>query len=143
MRIAQLRPFQHLEWHPGRGELRRFAVGMLVGFALVGALAAVRRHGVGTASLVFWGLGVALALGALVPGLGRAVYLAVYLPTSVVGFVVSHIVLTLIFFLVFTPLAVTLRLMGHDLLRLRPGRQGAQWLPRSGDRSRDSYYRQF
>jgi hypothetical protein len=116
---------------------------MFVGFAVIGLIVAWRAGGFGRGAFVCWIIGAALAIAAFTPGLGRLAYLLVYLPTSVIGYVVSHIVLGLIFFFVFTPLAVLLRLMGKDLLQLRAARGQTRWrrVKEVGDANR--YYRQF
>ena len=75
----------------------------------------------------FWGIGLGLAVAALIPGLNRVAYLAVYLPASFVGHYVSKIVLFLVFFLVFAPIGILLRVLGKDLLRLRPAKPRAVW----------------
>ena len=133
--------FQHVKWHPDARELRRFAVAMLIGFAVLGLLAAWRAGGITNNSIVLWSIGAALAMAAFVPKLGRVAYLAVYLPTSIIGYVVSNVMLALMFFFVITPLGIILRLLGKDFLRQR--RQKGQWMPVKAARSTDSYYRQF
>ena len=142
MDITALPFFQHVKWQPDARELRRFAVAMLIGFALLGLFSAWRASGVNTSSLVLWGIGAFLAGAAMVPGLGRVAYLAVYLPTSIIGYVMSHIILALMFFFLITPLGIILRLKGKDPLRQRrPKRPG--WTPVDGVKSEDTYYRQF
>jgi hypothetical protein len=143
MDLTHLPMFQHVRWEPDRGELRRFAIAMLVGFAVLGLLTAWRVGDFGTKTFVLWGLGIGLAVGALVPAVGRLVYLGIYLPTSVIGFVVSNIVLLLLFFFLFVPLGLILRLRGKDLLQLRRRQNGRNW--RQHDEAKDaaSYYRQF
>lgn len=140
MDIKDLPFFQHVKWQPDDGELRRFAIAMLIGFFVLGALSAWRAGGLGTGSIVLWTIGAVLASAAFVPGLGRIAYLAVYLPTSIIGYLASHVMLTLMFFVVITPLAIVLRLLGKDVLqqRHRPG-----WTPVKGVKNEESYYRQF
>ena len=140
MDLAALPFFQHVKWRPDARELRRFAIAMLIGFGLLGLLAAWRAKGVGTGSIVLWGIGVFLATAAFVPRVGRVAYLAVYLPTSIIGYVVSHVILALMFFFVITPLGVVLRLMGKDLLQRK---EKTGWIPVKEIKSKDSYYRQF
>ena len=135
--------FKHINWRPDAGELRRFAVAMLIGFAVLGLLSAWRGGGIGTASITLWSIGVVLAVAALVPGVGRVAYLAVYLPTSIIGYVVSNVILALMFFLVITPLSMILKLMGKDLLQQKRPRDTTQWTPVKNGKTEDSYYRQF
>ena len=141
--MRTLAPFKHVNWDPDAAELRRFAVSMLIGFAVLGLLAAWRHHAFGTTTFVLWAVGAALAVAAFVPGLGRAAYLAVYVASSAIGYVVSHVILFAIFFLIFTPIAFLLRLMGKDLLQLRVPAGQSLWVERPAPRGKDSYYRQF
>jgi hypothetical protein len=143
MKFTELPFFQHVQWRPDRNELRRFAISMLVGFAVIGLIFIWRAGDFSRGALICWAIGAALAIAAFTPGLGRVAYLLVYLPTSVIGYVVSHIALGLIFFFIFTPLGLLLRLMGKDLLQLRAARGQTNWrrVREVGDANR--YYRQF
>ena len=132
--------FRHVKWNPDARELRRFAVAMLIGFAVLGLLAAWRAGGINNVAIVLWSTGVVLAVAAFVPKLGRVAYLSVYLPTSIIGFVVSTVILTLMFFLVITPLGILLRLLGKDLLQQQ---RQKRWTPVTRVKTEDSYYRQF
>ena len=143
MNIKALPFFQHIKWQPDARELRRFSVAMLIGFFVLGALSVWRAWGIGTGSIVLWGIGVFLASAAFVPRLGRIAYLAVYLPTSIIGYVVSHVVLALMFFFVITPTAIILRLLGKDVLQQRRDKKQPGWIPVKGVKNEESYYRQF
>ena len=140
MKLTALPFFQHVKWHPDFRELRRFAVAMLIGFAVLGLLATWRAGGISRAAAILWTTGVVLAIAAFVPRLNRIAYLAVYLPTSIIGYFVSTLLLALMFFLVITPLGIILRLLGKDFLQKRPRKQ---WTPVRSVKSEDSYYRQF
>ncbi len=143
MNVAALPFFRHITWEPDARELRRFAVAMLVGFSLVGLFSTWRSGGIATASIILWGVGLVLAFAAFIPHLNRLTYLAVYLPASIMGYVVSHVMLALMFFFVITPLGVVLRLMGKDLLQLGGNREQSRWNRVNGVKNEDSYYRQF
>ena len=142
MKIAALPFFQHVKWRPDAKELRQFAVAMLIGFFVLGLLSVWRGKGITSGAIVLWGIGAFLAMAAFVPKLNRLAYLAVYLPTSIIGYFVSHILLGLMFFLVITPLGFLLRLMGKDLLQKRRQAKAA-WTPVKSVSSEDRYYRQF
>ena len=113
---------------------------MLIGFAVLGSLAAWRAGGISTTAIVLWSAGAFLAIASFVPKLNRLAYLAVYLPTSIIGYVVSHVLLGLMFFFIVTPLGIVLRLLGKDFLQQK---RQSQWTPVRGVKSEDSYYRQF
>ena len=143
MKIASLPFFKHVNWRPDARELRRFAVAMLIGFTVLGLLSVWRGWGITTTSVVLWSAGAVLAIAAFIPGLGRVAYLTVYLPTSIIGYVVSNVILALMFFLIITPLGILLRLMGKDVLQQRRQKNSTQWTPVKGVKTEDSYYRQF
>jgi hypothetical protein len=64
--------------------------------------------------------------------------------TSPLGFVLSYVVLGLIYFVVFTLIGWALRLCGYDPLQRRYDRQAkTYWVTRREQRSRASYFRQF
>ena len=134
---------ERVNWHPDGRELRRFAVAMLIGFSLMALLSAWRAKGLAQSSVVLAAIGFSLAIAAFIPKLGRVAYLAVYVSSSFVGHVVSNIVLALIFFLVFTPLGILMRLMGKDLLQQRRPKQQSGWKRVARVKTEDSYYRQF
>ena len=143
MKIATLPFFQHVKWRPDARELRRFAIAMLIGFFVLGVLSAWKTKGVHMGSIVLWSIGASLAVTAFVPKLGRIAYLAVYLPTSIIGYVVSNVMLTLMFFLVITPLGIVMKLMGKDVLQQRRPDRPTQWTPVKETKNEESYYRQF
>lgn len=141
--MKNLHCFQHVKWNPDRAELRSFAIAMLVGFGILGAIAAVRGGAIVDASKLLWSAGAILAICAPIPGLGRAAYLAVYLPASVMGWIVSHVLLTVVFYGPFTIIGALMRLTGTDslMLRLAPGETA--WRPAKPPGAEQSYYRQF
>lgn len=116
---------------------------MVIGFTFLGLVAAWYSGEFAMRTYILWGVGIALAAFAFIPGLGRIAYLAVYLPSSIVGYVVSHIVLAVLFITVFLPIGIILRLTGKDLLRLRPKGPRALWQPLEKKADLKSYYRQF
>lgn len=59
------------------------------------------------------------------------------------GKVISPIVLGLIFFGLFTPLAIGMRLLGRDELRLRTKEKNTYWASRDDEIQPDSFTRQF
>src|SRR5262245_55776826 len=110
MTFKNLPFFQHVQWDPDRKELFNFARAMVIGFAVIGVLVAWRRHELGTVTFALWITGAVLAVLSVIPGVGRFAYLAVYVPTGIIGFIVSRVILTLIFFLFFVPFGVLLKL---------------------------------
>ena len=132
------------ELKTGARDLRKF--GLTVG----GVLAAL--------GLVMWARGkahfpwflapgiVLLTLGAALPKALKSVYLAWMGLALALGFVVSHVVLTVFFFLVITPVGWVAGLLGKDFLRLKLDRGApTYWLPRqpSKPKAPSDYERQY
>ena len=59
------------------------------------------------------------------------------------GIIVSPIVLGVIFFGLFTPIATLMRLIGRDELKLKLSRKASHWIPRSEPIKSESFKNQF
>ncbi|HEU0037957.1 MAG TPA: SxtJ family membrane protein [Verrucomicrobiae bacterium] len=124
-------------------DLRKF--GLLVGgvFAVLGLLFLIRHK---AHYPYFLMPGVVLTVsGAIFPRALRTIYIAWMAVAVVLGFVMAHIILTLFFFLVITPIGLVARLFGKDFLGLKLDRQGATYWIRRGQKSKAqaNYERQF
>ena len=131
------------ELKTGRRELRNF--GLLVGgvFAIIGLVMWARGK-----PLYPWFLapGVVLLLfGAIAPKPLKPVYLVWMSLAMVMGFVVSNVLLLLLFFCAITPVGLIARLAGKDFLGLKLKRESeTYWLRREQpSRSPEEYERQF
>jgi hypothetical protein len=131
-----------LPLRPPLPTLRRFGViGLVILTALAGWQFYRERWTLG-ASLQAAGL----VLGALALAYPRALR-PVFVGMMIVGFpinwVVSHVMLAVIFYCVFTPLALLFRLIGRDVLarRFRPG-QETYWTDKPAADGVRSYFRQ-
>jgi hypothetical protein len=124
-------------------DLRRF--GLMVGgvFALIGGLL-LWRHKV-SAPYFLWPGVVLMVLGVLLPRALKWVYMAWMSLAFVLGFIMAHVILGLLFYLVITPVGLLARLCGQDFLRLKLDRSAkSYWLPRpQKPRSATDYERQF
>jgi hypothetical protein len=141
MHITDLPCFQHLSWHPSPKTLRQFGLTMLSGFAILGLLTLARNHAFTPAVAILWATGAMLAVLSWIPHIARIVYLAVNLPTSAFGYLVSRVALTLVFFFVFVPIGQILKWMGKDLLPLKGG--SSTWVPVEDKADASSYSHQF
>jgi Saxitoxin biosynthesis operon protein SxtJ len=128
----------------GDRELRNF--GLLVGgvFVLLGVFCGLRGK-----AYYPWLLlpGVSLVLlGMAGPKVLKHIYIGWMSLALVLGFVVSHVILTLFFFLVISPLGLVARLAGKDFLRRKLEPQAkTYWLRRARPvrKSPSDYERQF
>jgi hypothetical protein len=80
-------------------------------------------------ALLYVGVGVA-AIGLLVPIAAKAIHWLWMGIAKVGGFINSHIILGLVFFLILTPLALLRRLGRKDLLQLRKKSSGSYFTTR-------------
>jgi hypothetical protein len=92
-----------------------------------------------------WGLSVPLiAVYYAVPGWRRSIYRGWLWSVFPIGWVVSHVIFALIFYLVFTPVGLLMRLFGYDPLRRRACPEASTyWIEKSPVSDPKSYFRQF
>lgn len=129
---------------PSDRQLRQFAAVALVFGVAVGAWIALAGGSVPLA-LGLAGAGLALAVaGGLRPKSVRLPFLLLTLLTAPIGFVLSHLVLGILYYAVVTPTGLLLRLFRRDPLRLRRTAAGASsyWEPRERGRDPERYLRQ-
>jgi hypothetical protein len=133
--IKQLRTSDH--------DLRKF--GLVVGgvFAALGLLFLWRHPG--RSPYFLWPGGTLLLFGLVLPRALKWVYIAWMSVAFVLGFVMAHVILTLFFYLVMTPIGLVARWFGQDFLSLKLDRAAkSYWLPREKKaRSPADYERQF
>jgi hypothetical protein len=142
-----------IDFDPDDRTLRRFGPVALLGFGLLATCAHfevfIFAFGLGTARLPVTAglaaLGLLCALlGWLHPRSNRPIYVALSLLTWPVGWVVSHVILALLFFGLITPFGIVLRALGRDPLARRWDAQSdSYWSKRGGERPRARYFRQF
>jgi len=59
------------------------------------------------------------------------------------GVIVSPIVMGAMFFMIFTPIAVLMRFLGRDELRLRFAKKNTHWVSRDAETQSENFRRQF
>jgi Saxitoxin biosynthesis operon protein SxtJ len=133
-----------ISFAPASRTLRQFAALWLVffsGLALWQGL--VREHTV--TGLIFAGLAVAVGpLGLVQPQAIRWVFVAAQLVTFPIGWVVSRVILALLFYGMFTPVSLVFRLLGRDALgKQRKPNQQTYWAPKPAAANARGYFRQF
>lgn len=132
-----------LNWTPDRKTLGEFSEFAMFFLGMVLAPLALWRGQSGIA-VGLW----SVAVGARLVGVFRPLWLKpLFVGLSVVtwpiGWVVSHLVLVLIYAMVFTPIALVFRLIGRDALQRRPDRAAeSYWEPYNPGESLERYLRQ-
>ena len=129
--------------NPTRSQLVVFGLAWLVVFGAWTAAAAVKGHT--DTAWILGGLAAGIpSIGILWPRGIRPLFVGLSDATSPVGWVVSHVILGLLYFLVFTLMGLIMRLVRYDPLKRRFDRAApTYWLPRDPSRPSSSYFRQF
>jgi hypothetical protein len=129
---------------PSKRQLAVFAVGWMIGLALIGWLFPLR---LGDTSLrdICWLFAVIVpAIGVAVPRFLKGTYLVSAFAALPIGLVVSYLILSVIYYLVLTPVGCLLRLRGYDPLQHRfEPESDTYWIERETPPDTDRYFRQF
>ena len=130
--------------NPSRRELNQFGFIWLGFFILFGLLAwfKLERH---TAATVVWALAVVVpVIGWLVPAFMKMVFLGLSYAAFPIGFVISHVILAVVYYLVLTPVGLAMRLFRYDPMNraLEPDRQ-SYWIEREPQPDAKQYFRQY
>lgn len=126
-----------INWKPSRRDLFKFGVTILVGFGIIGGILILA--GKPTVGLAMWAVSGAVCVLAIVaPPAAKPLYWLWMGVALVMGTIMGRLVMTLIFFLVLTPVAAMLRWRGRDALALKKPSAATYWtdLP---EIDRDSY----
>ena len=102
-----------------RKDLRKFGV-MVGGILLLIGLFLLWRGHHKPIQISLWAIGgILVVFGAIAPTLLRPIYVGWMKFAFILGWVNSRIILSLIFFLLFTPIGLIMRLFGRDALNRR------------------------
>jgi MFS family permease len=142
-----------INWRPDVRTLRQFGFIALFGFGFLAAIAwwefFVFSAGLGEArpivAGVFAGLAVASAFFSLVaPRANLPIYLGLTVLSYPIGFVLSHVIMGFLFFILISPVGLFFRLTGYDPLHRRFDREATTyWVDPRPRRGKESYFRQF
>jgi hypothetical protein len=130
--------------NPPPTTLRWFGVIQAAALAVIGGMIWWRFQAplIGQGVLIF--AGVFLLAYYAIPPLRRSLYLGAMYVTFPLGFVLSYVVLGLIYFVIFTVIGLALRLFGYDPLQRSFDRQAkTYWVTRREQRTPSSYFKQF
>jgi hypothetical protein len=141
-----------IDFHPSRETLRQFGWIALAGFLGIAALAwtesLVFSAGLGAARPWVAGVCASLAgyaaLASLIhPAANRWLFVGLSLITFPIGYVVSHVLLALLFFGMIAPAGMLMRALGNDPMQRRyDPNERSYWTPVRQSRDRNSYFRQ-
>ena len=130
---------------PTRRQLNQFGFIWLGFLALFGVIAWLKLDAP-TLAKVLWVLAVVVpVVGWLAPAFMRLVFVGMSYLAWPIGFVVSHVVLALVYYLVFTPIGLLMRVFGYDpMMRGFDPEAATYWIARDPKASEPKrYFRQF
>ncbi len=133
-----------IQFQPSKKVLRQFAAAWLV-FLLAWAAYQWLARGHHTAGWVLGALGVIVGgIGLAVPLTVRWLYVGCMIVAFPVGWVVSQVVVALMYYVVLTPVAMFFRWRGRDLLNRAPSPERTSfWTPKSQPQDVRRYFRQY
>jgi hypothetical protein len=129
--------------NPSPRDLRVFSWILPVFFGLFGAL---RWHsGAHTLATWLWAFGAVLSVVALaVRPARRWIYIGWMYATYPIGWVVSHVMLAVMYFGFATPVSLLLKMAGRDPMQRRFDKAArSYWVLRQPERDTSRYFRQF
>jgi len=129
--------------HPSRRQLNQFGF-IWLGFMALFGVVAWFKFSAPSVAVVLWVSAVLIpVVGWVVPAFMRLVFVGMSFAAWPIGFVVSHVVLAMVYYLVVTPIGLVMRMVGYDPMTRGSSGSETRWVPRSGNRQAESYFRQF
>jgi hypothetical protein len=130
---------------PTRRQLKQFGFIWMGFVAFFGAVAFFKFGNPSLARGVWVAAVVVPVVGRIFPRFMRWVFLGMSYLAFPIGFVVSHVVLAVVYYLVLTPIGILTRLFGYDSMRRRFDPEAkSYWVERSAAAGGSKrYFRQF
>lgn len=142
-------PFVQLNWKPNKKEIRQFGAIFMGGFLLIGLakyfwpftwLISQDK----TVGLWLMGMGVVVGgVGLTGSRIALPLYWAWLGIAFVLGNIMSRVIISLIYFLLFTPMRILGNLLGRDRLQLKKAAKDTYWFDISLPEDPKEYERQF
>ena len=121
-----INPFKEINWKPQPTDLSKFAWSLVIGFPCIAVVfflvTWIKVGSVPDASffLKLGSVGIAVGLvSRLVPIIARPLYVVWYALACCIGIVMANLLFALMFYGLFTPMGLFMRLIGRDALKLK------------------------
>ena len=125
-----------------KAELRKFVVTIAIALSLLGAIGAWRGRGYALWLFVF--TAVFLSVGLAAPKTLGPVYVGWMAMAKMMGYVMTRLILTVLFYLVVTPIGIMARLSGKKFLDLKFDKDAdSYWIERKSEPEKGDYEKQF
>ena len=133
--------FSDVPTNPDSRMLRQFAGLCIIFFGAIGGWQVYKGNNWGWLLVVL--ASVAGGLGLIWPKLLKPVFVTWMILAFPIGWMVSHIILAIVFFGCFMPLGMLLKLKGHDPLLLKKPATGSFWVKKTQQADVARYLKQF
>ena len=129
---------------PSRRELFWFGLIFALFFGIVGGLVIWKSDSPQVAYWIWAAAGAVTVAYYLVPPLKRPLYLGWMYAVFPLGWALSHLLLGLIYYCLFTPIGAIMRLVGYDPMRRKFDPEAATyWMEREQTKDQKRYFRQL
>lgn len=127
--------------NPSERTLRQFAAIWLIAFGAFAVVQFLRGHEEPAVALAI--LAVAVAIPGLArPRLVKMIFVGWMILTFPLGWLISNVALLILFYAIFTPVGLVMRLFGRDALGIRPKTEDSYWRERPQAKDVEQYFRQ-
>jgi hypothetical protein len=130
-----MNPFKEINWNPQTKDLRKFALSLIIGFPCLAVVFFLvkwwRFHAHPTPDffLKLGGIGAAVGLICLIiPFIARPLYYVWYALAGVMGLVMGNLIFAVMYYIIFSPLALLMRMTGRDPLQLKAVKAESHWI---------------
>ena len=146
-----INPFKEINWKPDLADLRKFAWSLIIGFPCIAVVfflvKAVKTHALpdyhGFIELGVVGAVVGLVCLA-VPLVARPLYYVWYFLAACIGIVMANLLFCVMFYLLFAPVGLLMRVTGRDPLQLKWKKgQASHWQDAESARPASQYFSQY
>lgn len=131
-----------INWNPSLRELRQFAGIWLPAFGAVAGTLISRSGHVRLAAAVWAIAALTTLIGVLRPRSMKGLFVGWMLAAYPIGWIVSHIVLGIVYFVLFTLVGLVMRALRYDPMERTAG-SGSYWRQRPHHSEATEYFRQF
>ena len=134
-----------IKHNPTRKDLFWFGVLLPIFFGVFGGMI-WWRYQAPTVAYCLWTFGALLGgIYAVAPPSRLWIYLGWNYAVFPIGWTVTHVIMALVYYIVFTPIGLIMRLVGYDPMQRKIDRQASSyWIEhRTGETAKSRYFRQF
>jgi len=134
-----------INWRPDKNELRKFGDISLAMFLVIGLMLTWLERISAQTTLIIATVGLVIYVVSRTYVLGvKPIYLAAYGLSYPLGWVLSHVILGIVYYLIVTPIGIVFRLMGRDHLHRSYDRQAeTYWVNHKSAGDMKRYFKQF